>query len=245
MIDRTAGIVLHNIKYSDSGVVTHLYTEKYGRMPVMIKGTGNRKAGRHRAYLQPLSVIEALLYYKETREMQTVKEFSAVYIPAGIYGDLVKTPVAMFLGEVLATVLREETAQKDLFSFIFEAIRHFDTCRSGVLNFHIGFLAGLCSYLGIEPAKRTEPGNNVFDFLNGSFVAIPPSHGNYAGTEISEILARVFSSSWESLNGIPMTGRTRNEVLGALLKYYAVHFPSLKKINSLEVLGKVFQGGNP
>ncbi len=240
MIDRTPAVVLHTIKYSDSGVVVNLYTEKYGRMAVMIKGAGNRKAGRHKAYLQPLSVIDLVLYYRATRELQTVREFSILYLPSGITGNFIKSSIAIFLGEVLASVLREETAQKELFNYLVNSVKYLDKCETGILNFHIGFLAGLCSYLGIEPHKREDPGNRIFDLLNGCFVPLPPAHGNYADTVISEILSKVFESTFDNLNNIPMTGQIRNEALNAILKYYSVHFPSLKKINSLDVLREVF-----
>ncbi|MGQ9619746.1 MAG: DNA repair protein RecO [Bacteroidales bacterium] len=241
MIDWTAAIALHNFRYSDSGIVVHFFTEKFGRLPVMIKGAGNRKAGKHKIYLQPLSVIDIVLYYKESREIQTLKEFSPIYTPAGIYGNLIKSSIAMFLGEVLASVLREESPNREMFGYLLESIKYFDKCESGIPNFHIGFLAGLCSYLGIEPGKRSVPEHVIFDFQNGHFVQVPPTHGNYACREVSDILARVFSSSWNNIKNIPMTGQLRNEVLTALLKYYMLHFPSLKKINSLDVLREVFQ----
>lgn len=244
MIDRTAGIVLHNIKYSDSGTITHFFTEKYGRLPVMIRGIGNRKTGKHKIYFQPLSVIEMEIYYKETREIQVLKEFSPVYIPATIYGNIIKSSIALFTGEVLASVLREEAPQKELFAYLTDATKYFDRTESGFQNFHIGLLSGLCSYLGIEPGKRKNPDYAYFDFSNGTFVQIPPAHCNYARREISDILADIFSSSWENIQNIPMTGSIRNEVLTALIDYFSIHFPSLKKINSLKIFREVFQHEN-
>ena len=244
MIDRTAGIVLHNIKYSDSGTITHFFTEKFGRLPVMIRGIGNRKTGKNKIYLQPLSVVDMVIYYKETREIQILKEFSPLFIPAGIYGNMLKSSIALFTGEVLASVLREETPQKELFAYLVDSIKYLDLCESGIQNFHIGFLAGLCSFLGIEPGKRKDPEHVFFDFSNGSFVPVPPPHGNYAPREVSDILAVVFNSSWNEIGNIPMTGILRNEVLSALLKYFSLHFPSLKKINSLKIFREVFQTEN-
>ncbi len=206
----------------------------------MIKGAGNKKGGRHKAYLQPLSIIELVLYYRETRDLQTAREFSVIYSPTSINGNFVKSSIAIFLGEVLSSILKEETAQKELFDYLLNSIKYFDTCKSDILNFHIGFLAGLCSFLGIEPEKRTNPEHGIFDLLNGCFVPLPPAHGNYADTVVSEILSMIFTSSFDNLSKISLTGKTRNDVLNAILKYYSIHFPSLRKINSLEVLREVF-----
>jgi DNA repair protein RecO (recombination protein O) len=77
--------------------------------------------------------------------------------------------------------------------------------------------------------------------VNGTFVALPPSHGIYADMEISAILAEFFRSSWDEMNRIPLSGQMRNKVLAELLRYYSVHMPSLKKINSMEILREVFE----
>jgi len=244
MIERTAGIVLYHFKYSDSSIITHFFTEKFGRLPVMIRGAGNRKKGKHNIYLQPLSVNDLVIYYKEFREIQSLKELSVIYTPTDIYNNLIKSSIALFIGEVLTSVLREETPQKELFSYLINSVKYFDRCKTGIPNFHIAFLSGLCSYLGIEPGKRKDTGQNIFDFINGSFTEVPPVHGYYISGEVPEVLAQVFSASWDDIKNIPLTGQVRDDVLSALLQYYSLHFPSLKKINSLEVLKEVFQYGS-
>lgn len=241
MVDKSAAILLHHFRYSDSGIITHFYTEKFGRLAVMIKGAGSRKPGKNRICLQPLAVTELVLSIREQREIQTLRDFSVIYTPSDIYGNPVKSSIAMFIGEVLSAVLKEESPQPELYAYLYESVKYFDRCRTGFTNFHIGFLAGLCGYLGIEPSRRTDPEHSVFDYTNGCFVTVPPAHGNYAGMDISDLLARIFGSSWEEMISMPLNGQTRNDLLAALLAYYYSHFPSMKKIRSLEVLRIVFQ----
>jgi len=240
MIEKTRGIVLHHIKYTDSSIVAWLYTRKFGRQSFMIKGIRNKKSGRHSAFFQPMSLLDLVIYYKESRGMQTVKDFSVAYTPSDICFNIMKSSVAIFLGEVLASVLREETPNEELFDFIERSIVYFDGCNEGYANFHIAFLSGLSSYLGFEPGLRSSGAGRYFDMLNGSFVALPPDHGNYANEEISEILAAFFATSYENINRIVLTGSLRNEVLDTLVKYYSIHLPGLKKVRSLEVLKEVF-----
>ncbi|MDQ1332865.1 MAG: repair protein RecO, partial [Bacteroidota bacterium] len=157
-----------------------------------------------------------------------------------IYSNIMKSCVAMFLGEVLTTILKEESPNEELFGFLQDSIIYFDTCKEGFANFHIAFLAGLSSFLGFEPGPRTSYNDLFFDMLNGEFVPAPPVHGNYANQEISGILASFFSSSYEKINSIMLKGTQRNEVLEVLVRYYSMHLPGLKKIKSLEVLKEVF-----
>jgi DNA repair protein RecO (recombination protein O) len=240
MLEKTTGIILHQVKYSDSGIVLQIYTKSFGRQSYMLRGVRNKKAGRHNVHLQPLSVIDLVLYYKESRGMHTLKEFSVSYSPVEIHSNIKKSCIAIFLGEVLTSVLKEESAQEELFDYIKDSIIYFDNIKDGYSNFHIAFLTGLCSFLGFEPGKRIRSDDTVFDMVNGIFVPIPPSHGNYANIEISGILSDFFHSSWDDMNKIPLSGAKRDEVLMALLKYYSTHLPSLKKIKSLEILKEVF-----
>jgi DNA repair protein RecO (recombination protein O) len=240
MIESTKGIVLHQIKYSDSGIVVHLYTRKFGREACLIRGMRSKKSGRHNVFFQPMSILDLVLYRKESRGMQVMKDFSVSYSPSDVYSNIKKSSVAIFLGEVLNSVLREESVNVELFDFLENSIRYFDKSREDFANFHLAFMAGLSSFLGFEPGTCADRSKPYFDMLNGVFVAFPPDHGNFANACISGILASFFSSSYEKINEIMLTGSQRNEVLETLVRYYSLHLPGLKKIKSLEILKEVF-----
>jgi DNA repair protein RecO (recombination protein O) len=240
MLEKTRGIILHQIKYTDSGIVAQMYTRKFGRQSFLIRGMRNKKSGRHSILFQPMFILDLEINYRETREMNVLREFSVAYSPYNIYADVRKSTVAIFLGEVLTAVLREEISHEELFDYIENSIIYFDRSNESFANFHIAFLAGLSSYLGFEPGIRHEAGDHFFDMINGVFVPDPPAHGNYASEQISDILARVFTASYDSLGSISLTGSQRNEVLDTLVQYYSFHLSGLRKINSLEILKEVF-----
>jgi DNA repair protein RecO (recombination protein O) len=148
--------------------------------------------------------------------------------------------VAIFLGEVLTSVLKEETPHDEMFEYIEESIMYFESCKEGFANFHIAFLAGLSSFLGFEPHPRLEKEDQFFDMLNGIFVPVPPVHGNYANEEITNILADFFVASYDSIGNISLSGKMRNDILETLIRFYSLHLPGLKRIKSLEILKEVF-----
>jgi DNA repair protein RecO (recombination protein O) len=240
MLEKTRGIILHQIKYTDSGIVAQLYTRKFGRQSFLVRGMRNKKSGKHNIIFQPMFILDLEISYKESREMNILKEFSVAYSPYDIYSDIKKSSVAIFLGEVLTSVLREESPHEEMFDYIEKSIIYFDRCREGYANFHIAFLAGLSSFLGFEPGTRQEPQDLFFDMTNGIFVPLPPLHGNYVNPDISDILAQVFIASFDSIRNLSLNGTMRNEVLDTLIRYYSLHLSGLKKINSLEVLKEVF-----
>ena len=240
MTDKTRAIVLHQVKYSDSGIIVQFYTRRYGRISVMIKGVRSKKKGKQIVFFQPMFILDLVMYYKGSREVQSLKEFSVIYTPSDIHGNIKKSSVAIFLGEVLTSVLREESPNVELFDIIEESVKFFDSTVSDYANFHLAFLAALCSYLGFEPARKQSMNDKYFDLQNGHFVSAPPVHGQYAASEISCVLADLFSSSFGGVRSITLTGSLRNVVLETLVKYYSLHLPGLKRIRSLEILKEVF-----
>lgn len=240
MLEKTRAIVLHQIKYTDSGIVAHLYTRKFGRQSVLIKGMRKKRSGKHSIMFQPMFILDVEMYYKPTREMQTLKEFSMTWTPYEINSNIRKATVALFLGEVLSSVLKEESPHEELFDFIENAIVYFDSRMEDYANFHIGFLAALSRFLGFEPTPARNLGNVYFDMRNGTFVTAPPVHGEYASKTVSEILAVFFGSPYDYADKIQLTGKLRNEVLESIIRFYSIHLPALRKINSLDVLKEVF-----
>jgi DNA repair protein RecO (recombination protein O) len=240
MIVKTRGIVLHQYKYTDSGLIVHYYTRDHGRQSLIMKGIRNKRAGRHNTLFQPLSIHEMEIYYRESRDIQVIKEVTPGFSPSGIYSDIMKTCSAIFLGEVLASVLKEESPNGELFNYLEESVVFFDSCNSGPANFHIAFLAGLTGFLGFKPSQGADRRLEYFDMLNGIFTRLPPGHGHYTGPVVSGLLASFFTSGFDIIDKINLTGAIRNEVLEALVVYYSLHLPGLKKIRSLEILKEVF-----
>jgi DNA repair protein RecO (recombination protein O) len=240
MLEKSRGIVLNQIKYTDSGIVVRMYTRNFGKQSFLVRGMRNKKAGKHNILFQPMFILDLEMSYKASREMQTMKEFSVSFTPYDIHLNIKKSCVAIFLGEVLTSVLKEESPHEEMFDYIEESIIYFDSCKDGYANFHIAFLAGLSGYLGFEPGRRVNADDLFFDMTNGVFVPIPPVHGNYANKEVSNILADFFEASYNTLSNITLNGIQRNEVLETLMRFYSLHLPGLKRINSLEVLKEVF-----
>lgn len=240
MLLKTRCIILHQIKYSDSGLIVQAYTRESGRVSFMVKGMRSKRSGKHNALFQPLSMLDVILYYKESRNIHLLREFSVSYTPSGIFSDVRKSCIAVFLGEMMSNVLREESQNYELFDHIENSVKYLSESKTGFSNFHIAFLIGLCSYLGFEPGKRTAADSRYFDLADGRFVAIPPAHGYYVNEMISDILAGFFAASYGSMSSIPLTGSLRNEVLETIVKYYSIHLPLLKKVNSLQVLKEIF-----
>lgn len=240
MLQKTRGIVLHQIKYSDSGIVVQLFTRTNGRVSMLVKGLRTRKSGKHNVLFQPLSILDLEIYYRDSRSVQVLREFSSAWPVTGILSDIKKSSIAIFLGEVLTSVLKEESPYPGLFDYIENSVVWFDRSGEGFSNFHIAFLSGMSRYLGFGPQKKADQADRYFDLLNGIFVPFPPVHGNYADEKTSEILSQFFTTSYDTMKEIGLSGSVRNEILDTLLRFYSIHHPGVARINSLGVLRDIF-----
>jgi len=43
------------------------------------------------------------------------------------------------------------------------------------------------------------------------------------------------------MDSIRLSGEVRNKVLDTIIRYYSVHLPGLKKINSLDIMKEIFR----
>lgn len=240
MVEKIRGIVLQQIKYTDSGIIVRFFTREAGGMSVLVRGMRKGKSAKRNVFFQPMFILDMEVYNKDSRGLQLLKEYTPSYLADGLRNDVRKSCVAIFLGEVLSAVIRDEGVNRELFDFLERSVLYFDSAQEPFANFHISFLALLSGYLGFAPQRKEESDDLFFDLVDGRFVVLPPPHGGYVSREMSTLLARFFFGSYDGEREIRLNGKQRDDILDALLKYYSIHTPMMRKINSLEVMKEVF-----
>lgn len=252
VLEKTRGIVLHYTRYSDSSGIVNMLTENRGRQAFMVRGaTRGKKAGRM-AMLQPLMILSIDVSDKPGREVQDLRDFSLDYVPSSIPFSIQKNSVAMFLGEILNAAIREEVADKALFSYIMESVVWFDRQPGPEAGFHLLFLTGLTRHLGFGPSLPSSEDQKLFDMTSGIFCSMPPASGVYMDMEYSAIMKSLLSASVSDsdkpaitaaeseTHGI--TARQRRQMLELIIKYYSIHLPGFKNLKSMKILKEVFTG---
>jgi DNA repair protein RecO (recombination protein O) len=239
MLHKTKGIALHYIKYGDSSIIAHIYTDIFGRQAYIVNGVRSKKSKIRLSLFQPLSVLEMDVYYKPNRELQRIKDLRS-YLPLQtIHNDIIKSSIAIFISEIIYKTLREVEPNKPLFDFLHDAIHMLDTKTKGIENYHLVFLLILSKYLGISPkmsdkekSKQSEGGNTIIsDNLQNSFLL---------SDEELKGLDELYKYSFEDLEKIRISNNTRSSLLDKLVEYYQIHLEGTGSIKSLTVLKEVF-----
>ncbi|MCF8303970.1 MAG: DNA repair protein RecO [Bacteroidales bacterium] len=241
MLQKTRGIVLHTIKYSDTSVIVRIYTEQIGLQSYLLRGVRKQKSKVKSNMLQHLTLVDLVVYYKEKSNLQNIKEIRYDYQFKSIPFDVAKSSIAMFLNEIIYRSIQEEEPNPQLFNFLYHAIIYLDEYHEFVNDFHLLFLVKLSRFLGFFPGGHYSKQAPYFDLQEGLYYDFVPGHPHYMDSPESEILDQLVSASFENPSAIKLTTGQRRKVLDKLVEYYRLHLPSLKEIKSHQILHTVLQ----
>ena len=241
MIEKTRGIFLHAVKYSETSLIACIYTEMHGRQSFIINGVRNKNSSVKAAVFQPLYLLELEIYYKTGREIHRIKNARIANPYSTIPFDIRKSTQVMFLAEILYKCLREEESNNELFNFIYHSLSLLDLSETGINNFHIWFLFNLTRFLGINPSRDNALISNFFDLQSALFVSHEPLHNQFTDKHITTLFSRLFDIDSSSIERLNYSQNERKLILEKLLEFYKIHFDNLGEIKSLEVIKEVLR----
>lgn len=242
-LHKTKGIVLRTVKYGETSVIVLIFTEKFGIQSYLVNGVRvSTKKGSGKATLfQPASILELVAYHSELKQLQRLKEFKWSYLYQNIFSDIKKNTVALFMVELLTRCLKQPETNEDLFHFTEDAFIHLDKGSETVTaNFPLFFALHLAVLLGFRMNDNFSSKKNVFDLLEGNFVAQKPAHPHfiderYAG--ITSHLLKVMKPG--ELEEIKLNHDFRRELLYAYEIYYALHIQDFGSLKTIPVLREI------
>ncbi len=241
MLQKTKGICLHWIKYSESSIVATIYTEHFGRQSYMVNGVFGKKAPLKANLFQPLFILEMDVYHKPGRDLQRIKEAHIGFPYTSIPYDVFKSTQVVFIAELLFRTLREEEPNPKLFDFIVNALKMLDLQREGTANFSLYFMLKLLAFLGASPHIGEQGEAGFLDLKNGVFTPLAPAGTFFIDKFHSSILKEILSCSPMKLHLLRISNEERRVLMTKLTEYYEFHFEGSGSMKSLKVLQEIFQ----
>ncbi len=270
MIYKCLGIVLHRIKYSETSVISKIYTERFGMCSFLVQGARKKNAASKANLLQPLSLVELVAYHKENSGLHKMKELKNDYTFGSLQDNIAKSTIALFLSEMMVRSIVEETPNKPLFNFLYQSVKELDSIENPT-SFHLLFLVKLSKFLGFFPHKSSgqlpqnngiensgsdkEPegtekffpseeleGSLFFDLPEGNFVNKKPAHTYYLNPVLAKIFLQLIQLEFADLNEFFIERKNKKFLLEKIIDYYRLHISGLKEIKSYRVLEEVMMG---
>jgi DNA repair protein RecO (recombination protein O) len=239
MLHKTRGIVFKTTGYGESSVIVQVFTEKLGLQSYIVNAAKKPKAKISSNMLQPLHLLDMIVYHKNTGNVQRIKELKNSPQLQTIPYDVIKSSIALFINEVLYKAVRQQPADENLFGFIFSSIEWLDHETEGLANFHLLFLIQLTRYLGFYPDRYLAGEADYFDLKNGIFSRYKPDSVLYLSPPHTQNFTTLLQYSFENLPQIKLTNDDRRYLIQKLLEYYSLHIEGFGNIRSHEILEEV------
>lgn len=225
MLYKTRGIVLTHIRYRETSIVVNIFTEAFGLRGYIVNGvrTERVKAAQKIALYQPLTLLDLVVYNREQASLQRIAEVRVERPLTAIALDIRKTTIGLLLTEVISKALHEEKKEeKETFDFLHQSILALECLENGIENFHLIFLIKFAEQLGFAIDSPQGLGDQLLQagFFFDHLLEAP----------LQQLLQSHYTSS-------PHLGRQqRNQLLDALLHYFALHIDGFGQLRSLHVL---------
>jgi len=238
-IHDTRGVVLHQIKYSESSIITKIYTEAFGIQSFLVRGVRKKGSKIKAGLFQTLSLVDLVVYFKEKSNIQNLKEIKSALPQTSIPFNIKKSTIAIFLNEILYKTLKEVEPNPALFTFIFESVKYLDKAEANYNDFHLFFMIRLSKYLGFFPKENYSQQNIFFDLTEGLFIDHHPAHLHYIENPLSYYLSEYLKRDIDELVNNKLPPALRKEMLVKLLDYYKIHIEGFGNLKSYPILKSI------
>lgn len=254
MLSKTEAVVLKAMKYRETSKIVTLYTKKFGKMNVIAKGA-MLTTSKFGASLEPMSYILAVLYKKETRELQFLSQADIVKPFLNLYSNYVKMTLGLSICEIVYKLIKFEEENVKIFKLLVDTLDKLDLAEKNEINLLWFFLVHLleesgfkinfnyCIACGQKFKDENLTQKVVFLPDKGGFLCSKCASGSEVGVFYS--VATYKSLSWierakvENVTNLKLASNINNEIQNLLTSYMREHFDEPVNLKSLEIYYKL------
>jgi len=241
MLKKVEGLIVKAVKYSETSVICDAYTTELGLRTYIINGVRKKNSRISPALVQPMSLVEMIVYHHEEKDINRIKEIKPSYIYQQLPFDVPRGAIGLFITEVVQKTLREPEPNLVLFEFLKTCYQKLDQTDEKIVNFPIWFLVKLSTYLGLFSVANKLSEDSVFDYSEGKILPETPSgHHYYFSSQNTHLLAAFLELDFEPSAQLKLSNQDRRDFMNDMLRYYQYHIDNFGELNSMIVLQTVF-----
>lgn len=239
MMEKTRGLVLHSIRYGESSMIVHIFTQSRGTVSFVVRVPRSRKSALRAVLLRPLTLLEFDYDHRSGRQLQQLSDVRLALPYQSIPYEPMKSAMALYLSEFLYYALRNEGENPPLFDYLCHALEWFDQADEGYTNFHMALLIHITRFLGIWPSTDGYHEGGLFDIQEGRFVASVPRSNIFLSAQESAMIDIYLRMDYRNMKRFHLNRHLRQRVLDLITAYYQAHVPGFPEVKSLAILREV------
>jgi DNA repair protein RecO (recombination protein O) len=240
MLVKTHGIILKSIKYSESSNIVEIYTRELGTRTYIFNSVRTQKPKISPSLIQPLSLVDLVVYETSDRKINRVKEIKTLYQFKELPYEIVKSSIGLFIIEIISKTVKESESNPILFDFIEKTLVNIDNSKESLPYIPCFFMIEYTTYLGIMPESCNFTSGFYFDLKEGIFIQEPPAHSLYLNEKLSLFLNIAINNQSDSSTIIDLNYYERQLLIDDLVKYYNFHLDKEISLKTVTVLNQIF-----
>jgi len=251
----TRAVVSNSMRISNSSKLVSLITEKHGLVKVMARGA-RRPTSRYGAALEPVTLVDAIYYAKEGREIQTISSADIIESYPRIKSSLRVLCVAAAMTGAAQSVTPPDDPLSGTFAVIADALDGLERNPGSDPEKHLWrFMLRLLAAVGYCPildrcavcGKKPKTSSVFFSYGDGGLVCSCSEQEGKYGFRISPgalmVMKSLMTAREEDLPRIHIGRRQRREIEQAVLQFFSYHtgssrpphaFAFMKKLDAFE-----------
>jgi DNA repair protein RecO (recombination protein O) len=242
---KTKGIVLRTVKYGETSLVVTMFTELFGIQSYLVNGvrTSTKKGSGKANLFQPAALLDLVVYHQENKHLHRLKEFHWDHLYEGIFSDVTKNAIALYMIELLTKCLRQPEENAPLFQFTEDCLLALDQSEPSIrANMALFFSLHLAYFFGISPRVVAEGEPYYFDMKESVIDSSLPTHPLVAeGKAVEYCVDLLRARQPAELGQIKMNQDSRRQILQIMEQYYQLHIQDFTGLKTLPVLRAILQ----
>ena len=226
MIVNTSAIVLKSFSYGESSLIARCFSEKHGKISLIIKGAKRIKSSKA-PYFQPLSYIDIIYNHKLNRELQVLSKVNFRQYWSKILDDLYRVSLAISILELTDKTMSDNDPHPSLFLILKEVLKAYNNTLIDPKVLFWFYECALLNNLGFQP--------NLEDPDLAGLVL--PEIKNDSNCII--VLSTLLAGNINQLQNIKVSKKTSSLISNYLWSLIDYHFEGLSTIKSFRVVKKI------
>jgi DNA repair protein RecO (recombination protein O) len=226
LIVNTSAIVLKSFSYGESSLIARCFSEKNGKVSLIIKGAKKNKSPKA-PYFQPLCYIDIVYNHKLDRDLQILSKVNFRQYWSKILDDLYRVSLAISILELTDKTISDNDPHPLLFLTLKKVLKAFNKSLIDPKILFWFYECALLNNLGFQP--------NLEDPKLSGLVL--PNIKN--DSSCIAVLSTLLSGNMSQLQKIKVSKQTSNLISDYLWSLLDYHFEGLSSIKSFKVVKKL------